>query len=60
MYLRFMHVGQVDMSFKEDGRVRMMFASLKVESDVVASDIHVVCEFPDVFPEDIFDLSSER
>ena len=34
----------------------LMFAYLGVESDVVASDMHVVCEFP----VDICDFPSER
>lgn len=36
------------------------FSSLRVECDVMASDMHVMCEFSGVFPEDICDLSSKR
>lgn len=37
-----------------------MFASLRVESNVVASVMFMVCEFLDVFVEDIRDLPPER
>ncbi|XP_050920002.1 uncharacterized protein LOC127137594 [Lathyrus oleraceus] len=57
---RFVSASQVEMSLREDDQVLVMFASLRVESDVVASDMHVVCEFPGVFPEDICDLPTER
>lgn len=33
----------------------LMSASLRVESKVVVVDLPVVCEFPDIFPEDIND-----
>lgn len=56
----FMSAGQVDMSLREDDLVLVMFAYLRVESDVVASDMPVVCEFPDVFLEDIDDLPPKR
>lgn len=38
----------------------VMFASLIIESDVVASDVPIVCEFPDVLLEDICHLPPER
>lgn len=38
----------------------VMFTSLKVECNVVVSDMHVVCEFPDVFPEDICNFLLKR
>lgn len=57
---RFMSMVQVDMSLRVNGQVLMMFAYLRVKNDVVASDIQVVCEFPDVFPEDIGDFLIER
>lgn len=46
---RFMYVGQVKMSLREHDQVLVIFASLRMESDVVASDIHVECEFLDGF-----------
>lgn len=44
------------MSLTENDQVFVMFASLRVENDVAASDMLVVCEFIDVFPEDTCDL----
>ncbi|MCI36413.1 retrotransposon protein, partial [Trifolium medium] len=38
----------------------MMFASLKLEGEVKVEELPIVCEFPDVFLEDIFDLPPER
>lgn len=56
MHSRFMYVGQVEMSLKEDDHVLMVFASLSVrKSNIVASDMLVVSEFLDVFSEDICD-----
>lgn len=49
----FMSASQVEMSLREDDQVLVMFVSLRVNDDVVASDMHVVCEFPHVFPEDV-------
>lgn len=37
-----------------------MFDSLRVESKVMIVDLPVVCDFPDVFPEDMSDLPLER
>lgn len=54
-----MSLGQVEMSLREGGQVLMMFASLRVEGNVVASDIFMVCEFRDIFPEVIGDLPPE-
>lgn len=34
-----------------------MFASLRGESEAIDVDLPVLCEFPNVFPEDISDLS---
>ena len=55
-----MFIGQVEMSSREDDRVLMMFAYLRVESYVVASAMYVVYEFPDVFLEDIYNFPPER
>lgn len=57
--LSFMSSGQVEMSLREDDQLLVMFASLIVEYDVVASDMLVVCEFPNMFLKDICDLLSE-
>lgn len=42
---RFMYAGQVGISLRNNDRVLVMFASLRVENDVAASDMSVVCEF---------------
>ena len=41
--LRFMSAYQVNMFFREDDQVLVMFASLRMENDVVASEVLVVC-----------------
>ncbi|MCI85268.1 cellular nucleic acid-binding protein, partial [Trifolium medium] len=38
----------------------MMFASLKLEGGVKVEELPIVCEFPDVFPEDIYDVPPKR
>ena len=47
------------MSLRENDHVLVMFASLRVENDVGVIDMLVVCEFLDIFPKDIYDLSSK-
>lgn len=37
-----------------------MFASLQVESQAANIDLLVICPFPDVFSDDISDLSLDR
>lgn len=58
--LMFMSANQVDDSLKDDARVFIMFASLKVESKVIISDLPVEYDFPEVFPDDTSDLPLER
>lgn len=48
--------GQVEMSLRGDDLVLVIFDSLRVESDVMASDVLVICELL----EDICDLPPER
>lgn len=48
------------MSLRESGQVCVIFASMIMENDVAASDMLVVCGFPDVFLEDICDLPLEH
>lgn len=44
-------------NFVKDGAlVLMMLASLDVKGKAVIGDLLVVCDFPDVFPDDISDL----
>jgi hypothetical protein len=47
-------------SLKEHAEMFMMFASLMIEGKSDVSQLLVVCEFPDVFPEDVSDLPLER
>lgn len=47
--LRLMSTGQVEMFFRENEQVLVVFASLRVENDVAASDILVVCEVLNTF-----------
>ncbi|XP_025985206.2 uncharacterized protein [Glycine max] len=56
----FISANQVVTSLKEDGQVYMIMSSLEVETKVSMCDLPVVREFPEVFPEDIFGLPSER
>lgn len=48
------------MSLRQDAQVIMMYASLKVESEVDLVNLPVVCELPNVFPNDIGDLPPDR
>jgi hypothetical protein len=57
---KFVTAGEIMTSLKEDAQLFMMFASLKLESEPKAFDQLVVCDFPEVFPEDISDLPPER
>ncbi|XP_058784505.1 uncharacterized protein LOC131659315 [Vicia villosa] len=45
---------------EEDDRVFTLFASLSVENQVVIDELQVVCEFPEVFPDDISYVPLER
>ncbi|GAU21686.1 hypothetical protein TSUD_242580 [Trifolium subterraneum] len=47
-------------SLKEPGEMFALFASLKLDEIVKMDELPVVCEFPDVFPEDISDVPPER
>ncbi|MCI48338.1 cellular nucleic acid-binding protein, partial [Trifolium medium] len=55
-----MNIKQVKESLKECAEVFAIFASLKLENEVKMKELPVVCEFPDVFPEDVSDVSPER
>ncbi|CAJ2633285.1 unnamed protein product [Trifolium pratense] len=41
-------------------KVYALFASLKMEGEVKMEELPVVCEFPDVFPEDVSDVPPKR
>lgn len=47
-------------SMKDKAQVFVMLASLEARGKGVARDLPVVCEFPEVFPEDIRDLPPEH
>lgn len=55
-----MSAGQVEMSLRDGDQLLVMFASLRVESNVMASDMPVICEFPNIFPKDIGELPPEH
>ena len=56
----FISTNQVVTSLKEDAQVYMIMFNLEVETKVSMGDLLVVREFPEVFPEDIFDLPLKR
>lgn len=45
----FLSTSEVEMSLRENDQVLVMFSSLRVESDVGASCMPVVCKFLDIF-----------
>ncbi|MCI38519.1 cellular nucleic acid-binding protein, partial [Trifolium medium] len=47
---------EVKESLEEHAEIFAMFASLKLESGVKIEELSVVCEFPDVFLEDVSDV----
>ncbi|XP_058782496.1 uncharacterized protein LOC131656981, partial [Vicia villosa] len=51
---------QVDKAMKDGDAVFMLIASMEVKKKAVSSDLPVVCEFPEVFPEDVRELPPER
>ncbi|MCI47123.1 cellular nucleic acid-binding protein, partial [Trifolium medium] len=57
---RLMGIKEVKESLKEHAEIFAMFASLKLQGGVKMEELPVVCEFPDVFPEDVSDVPPER
>jgi hypothetical protein len=51
---------EVKKSLEERDEVFVLFASLKMKGKSEVSELPVVCEFPDVFPEDVSELPPER
>ncbi|MCI75763.1 cellular nucleic acid-binding protein, partial [Trifolium medium] len=47
-------------SVKEHAELFAVFASLKLEDGVKMEELPVVCEFPNVFPGDVSDVTPER
>ncbi|MCI35439.1 cellular nucleic acid-binding protein, partial [Trifolium medium] len=58
--LQLMSEKDVSESLKEHAEMFMMFATLKLEGGVKVEELPIVCEFPDVFPEDISDVPPKR
>ncbi|XP_050920262.1 uncharacterized protein LOC127137898 [Lathyrus oleraceus] len=53
---KFMSANQLEELMKDEAQVFTMFASLKLESKAIIDELPVMCQFPDVFPDDIIDL----
>ncbi|MCI70106.1 cellular nucleic acid-binding protein, partial [Trifolium medium] len=47
-------------SLKEHVEMFVMFATLKLEGGTKMEELSIVCEFPDVFSEDVSDVPPER
>ncbi|MCI57276.1 cellular nucleic acid-binding protein, partial [Trifolium medium] len=58
--LQLMSGKDVAESLKEHAEMFMMFASLKLEGGVEMEELPIVCEFFEVFPEDVSDVPPER
>lgn len=58
-YMMFMSTKKMDESLKDDTQVFMMLALLKDERKVVIGDLPLVCDFSEVFPDDISDFPPE-
>ncbi|XP_028220276.1 uncharacterized protein LOC114401897 [Glycine soja] len=58
--MMFISTNQVLTSLKEDAQVYMILSNLEIETKVSICGLHVVREFPKVFPEDISGLPPER
>ncbi|RDX93855.1 hypothetical protein CR513_23827, partial [Mucuna pruriens] len=57
---RFKTVKHAKAFLKENAQAYMMLSSLKVEKNIVMSDVLVVSEFLEVFPEDVSSLPPKR
>lgn len=53
---KLIYASQVEEFLKDEVQVFVMFSSLKVQSKTTMVDLPVVCEFPNVFPNEITDL----
>lgn len=56
----FVSAKQVNEFMKEDALVFMILASMKAKRKYVIGELPVECDFPEVFPDDISDLSLEH
>lgn len=59
MELLFLIAKKVEDLLEDETQMFAMFASLQLDNKVTTIDFHVVCDFLDVFLEDINDLSLE-
>ncbi|XP_050877531.1 uncharacterized protein LOC127081304 [Lathyrus oleraceus] len=57
---QFIFSRQVEEFLKYEAQVFMMFASLKIKGKSMLNDLPIVCEFPDVFLDDIPNIPLER
>lgn len=55
-----MFAKQVDESMKDEGEVFIILASMKDESKVVINELPKMCDFPEVFHDDINDFMPKR
>ncbi|XP_050908927.1 uncharacterized protein LOC127122669 [Lathyrus oleraceus] len=58
--LMFLSAKQVEELLEDEAQMFAMFSSLQVDNEVASVDLPIVCNFPDVFPDDIGDLPPER
>lgn len=56
----FVSIGQVDEFVKIEAKMFMILAFMKIERKVVISELSVVCDFLELFPDDISDLPPAR
>lgn len=51
---------QVEEFMKDEAQVFAMFASMQIEGKTTLEDLPIICEFQDVFHDDITELPPER
>lgn len=56
----FVYDNKMDEFMKDEAGFSMILSSMKDESKVAIGELSVVCDFSEVFIDDISDLSSER
>ncbi|XP_058774986.1 uncharacterized protein LOC131649241 [Vicia villosa] len=58
--LELLSARQFRLLMKEDVQVFALVASMSVENQAIIAELKVVCDFPEVFPDEIPDVPSER
>ncbi|XP_050896449.1 uncharacterized protein LOC127103225 [Lathyrus oleraceus] len=58
--LMFLFAKQVEELLEDEAHMFAMFSSLQVDNKAASVDLPIVCNLPDVFPNDISDLPPER